>query len=216
MIRGVTGNDDHRSALDQALDVFVYLPVGFMFEVSQSIPRFIERGRQELHTDDEPAERRRAEKAAERRASDKLAGLLDPAARLERAQAHAVSTLRALGVLAPDEHEPGDRNGRTERLWEQGSVGTDVEPETGPAVGEPAVSGEPEAGPVSGEPVAGAGPDLSPDALAIPGYDSLSASQVMPRLESLTNEELELVRSYEHANRGRKTILNKIAQLQEG
>jgi hypothetical protein len=56
------------------------------------------------------------------------------------------------------------------------------------------------------------GPD--PDGLAIPGYDSLSASQVVPRLASLNADELDLVRQYEQANRGRKTILSKIAQLQ--
>jgi hypothetical protein len=37
---------------------------------------------------------------------------------------------------------------------------------------------------------------------------------VVPRLESLTADELESVRHYEQANRGRKTILSKIAQLQ--
>lgn len=52
------------------------------------------------------------------------------------------------------------------------------------------------------------------DALAIPDYDSLSASQVVTRLEGLTPAELEAVRAYETANRGRKTILNKVAQLQ--
>lgn len=51
-------------------------------------------------------------------------------------------------------------------------------------------------------------------ALAIPGYDSLSASQVLPRLDGLADEELEAVRSYEAAHRGRKTILGRIAQLQ--
>jgi hypothetical protein len=51
-------------------------------------------------------------------------------------------------------------------------------------------------------------------ALAIPGYDSLSASQVLPRLEGLADDELEAVRSYEAAHRGRKTILGRIAQLQ--
>ncbi len=49
--------------------------------------------------------------------------------------------------------------------------------------------------------------------LAIPDYDSLSASQVVPRLESLSAGELDAVRAYESANRGRKTILNKIDQL---
>ena len=50
--------------------------------------------------------------------------------------------------------------------------------------------------------------------LAIPDYDSLSASQVVPRLEGLSAEELASVESYESQHRGRKTILNKIAQLQ--
>jgi hypothetical protein len=57
-------------------------------------------------------------------------------------------------------------------------------------------------------------PPFDPDTLAIPDYDALSASQVVPRLESLTTEELEAVREYETGTRGRKTILNKIAQLQ--
>jgi hypothetical protein len=50
--------------------------------------------------------------------------------------------------------------------------------------------------------------------LAITDYDSLSASQVVTRLEGLTIDELEAVRAYEATHRGRKTILNKVAQLQ--
>jgi hypothetical protein len=53
-------------------------------------------------------------------------------------------------------------------------------------------------------------------ALAIPDYDSLSASQVVPRLAGLSIDELEAVRSYEAAHRGRKTILGRVAQLQTG
>lgn len=50
--------------------------------------------------------------------------------------------------------------------------------------------------------------------LAIVDYDSLAASQVVPRLVALDEAELEDVRRYELANRGRKTILGRIAQLQ--
>jgi hypothetical protein len=50
--------------------------------------------------------------------------------------------------------------------------------------------------------------------LAIPGYDSLSAPQVVKRLDGLVDGELEAVRRYEEAHRGRRTILSKIAQLQ--
>jgi len=49
--------------------------------------------------------------------------------------------------------------------------------------------------------------------LAIPDYESLSASQVVPRLDGLSPIELEAVETYENAHRGRKTILNKISQL---
>ena len=59
-------------------------------------------------------------------------------------------------------------------------------------------------------------PELVPDAgsLGITDYDALSASQVVPRLEGLAAAELDAVRRYEAANRGRKTILSKITQLQ--
>jgi hypothetical protein len=50
--------------------------------------------------------------------------------------------------------------------------------------------------------------------LAIPGYDSLSASQVLPRLEGLEPGELEAVRRYESDHRARKTILARIVALQ--
>ena len=53
----------------------------------------------------------------------------------------------------------------------------------------------------------------SVDALPIPDYDELSASQVVERLEGLDRESLEAIRRYESEHRGRNTILGKIAQL---
>ncbi|HKA04874.1 MAG TPA: hypothetical protein VKD67_11105 [Acidimicrobiales bacterium] len=50
--------------------------------------------------------------------------------------------------------------------------------------------------------------------LAIPSYSSLAASQVVSRLDGLAPVELEAVRRYEVAHRGRKTVLGKIAMLQ--
>ncbi len=51
--------------------------------------------------------------------------------------------------------------------------------------------------------------------LAIPDYDSLAASQVVPRLAGLEPDELEAVRQYEAAHRARRTILSRVAQLQQ-
>lgn len=56
----------------------------------------------------------------------------------------------------------------------------------------------------------------APATLAIPGYDALSASQVVQRLPGLTGAELEAVGIYEASHRGRKTILNRVGQLQTG
>lgn len=49
--------------------------------------------------------------------------------------------------------------------------------------------------------------------LAIPEYDSLAASQVIPRLEMLRPEDLRLVLRYEENKRNRQTIVHKVGQL---
>ena len=81
-----------------------------------------------------------------------------------------------------------------------------------------AASSTPTASPVSVADAAGAArpAELVPDpgSLGITDYDALSANQVVPRLDGLSGDELDAVRRYEEANRGRKTILSKIAQLQ--
>jgi hypothetical protein len=49
--------------------------------------------------------------------------------------------------------------------------------------------------------------------LSIPGFDTLSASQVVQRLDGLNRIELVSVRAYEASTRGRRTILNRVDQL---
>jgi hypothetical protein len=51
------------------------------------------------------------------------------------------------------------------------------------------------------------------ESLPIPGYDTLSASQVVERLAGLSADELDSVRAYEGAHRNRRTILGKIDQI---
>jgi hypothetical protein len=80
----------------------------------------------------------------------------------------------------------------------------------GPATPTPTMPATQTSAPVATSPAHGPGAAE----LAITDYDSLSASQVVPRLEGLSGVELAAVREYETAHRGRKTILSKIAQLQ--
>ena len=73
------------------------------------------------------------------------------------------------------------------------------------------------------EPTQPPGPQRSapdPAAAAIVGgaladYDTLSASQVVRRLESLGPEELRAVQRYAASTRNRRTILNRAGQLLE-
>jgi hypothetical protein len=59
-------------------------------------------------------------------------------------------------------------------------------------------------------------PDPAAEAIvggALADYDTLSASQVVRRLESLGPEELRAVQRYEASTRNRRTILNRAGQL---
>jgi hypothetical protein len=80
-------------------------------------------------------------------------------------------------------------------------------PDTAP---DPATEGDaPSARPV---------PDAAAGAVvggALADYDTLSASQVVRRLESLGPEELHAVQRYEASTRNRRTILNRAGQLLE-
>jgi len=78
--------------------------------------------------------------------------------------------------------------------------------ETTPTDGVTEAAGHAPAMPAS-EPV----PD--PEDLPLRDYDALAASQVVPRLATLTPDELDLVRRYERGHRNRQTILNRVGQL---
>ncbi|MDQ3630249.1 MAG: DUF892 family protein [Actinomycetota bacterium] len=51
------------------------------------------------------------------------------------------------------------------------------------------------------------------DDLAIADYDSLSVEQLLPKLKTLSTEELAAVDGYERGGRSRKRVLNRIAAL---
>jgi hypothetical protein len=168
---------DRKNPLEQALDLFVYAPLGLLLNADEVIPQLIEKGKQQ------------------------------------------VAMARVFGKFAVDQ-------GQTEA----GKAIAKVQEQATEVVGQlgnnrrPAGSARKPPAKAAAAPVTRAAPRAAPTdratngpaatTLAIPDYDSLSASQVVPRLEGLATPELDAVRQYEIANRGRKTILNKIAQLQ--
>jgi hypothetical protein len=184
--------DDDKSQMDQLVegvaDVFVYAPIGLFFEGPSLLPKLARQGR--VHANNARLFGQFAVKHGE----------AEVRRRLGEVERQAVGWLKLLG-LVPDEGRAGERGGAGATTADAGSGGGAAEP--APVRGMAATSG-------NGQTV---GPPDVTD-LAIPGYDSLSASQVVTRLDGLGPDELEAIRAYEAAHRGRKTILNKVAQLQ--
>jgi len=104
-------------------------------------------------------------------------------------------------------------SGRLEDLWRNGKPEIDADaPAVDDAVEVSAQRHEPppvvarERDPVAAAVVSG----------ALSDYDTLSASQVVRRLDGLGSEELAAVLRYEASHRNRRTILNRANQLLEG
>lgn len=192
-------DDDDRTPLDQvvdhAADLFVYAPIGLFFEGPSLLPKLAEKGR--VHARNARLFGQFAVRHGEAEVRRRVGDL----------EEQATGLLRLLGLVDDPEAGPPPADGR--------SAGPAPSPADGPSVATRRSEAASAPATVAGASGNGHSP-LSPAAadLAITDYDSLSASQVVTRLEGLTVEELEAVRAYETAHRGRKTILNKVAQLQ--
>jgi hypothetical protein len=186
--------DRKQSPLDRALDLFFFAPLGFVLNADEIIPQLVEKGRQQI-----PMARMFGQFAVQQGQTEaaKAAG------RVQEQAAGVIDQLTGLAGGRPTTAKPTTRATTATRP----SPARASEPVSS-AASPSTMTAEPAA------PPAPTGPRPDPSALAIPDYDSLSASQVVPRLAGLSAAELEAVRAYESANRGRKTILHRVAQLQ--
>lgn len=173
-----------KSPVDQAIELFVFAPVGLAITARDALPGLIERGRQQVNGQATMA--RMIGEFAVKEGQNRAARAFDDA------RQHATSVFEQYvgdggrALHATD----GRRNGASP------SASKPVRP--APARSQAA---SPQSSGTAAE-------------LAITDYDSLAASQVVPRLSGLTPAELEQVRLYEAAHRGRKTILSRVAQIQ--
>ena len=186
---------DHKNSIEQALDVFVYAPLGLLFSARETIPQLAEKGRGYVAAALAMGEyavgqgREQAGKAV-RQAGDQagqtlsvVGGLAGGRRRVPPGRTTAPAT-RPTAPAPPPPPAPEGVAARAEATSETGGNGQVTAPNV--------------------------------ESLAIPGYDTLSASQVVQRLGGLSVEELEAVRSYEQSSRKRKTILARVQQLQSG
>ena len=172
-------------AVERALEAFVYAPIGLVFEGPDPYPALVEKGKNQV-----TAARMMGEFAVRLGQGEACKLIGQVLGSDARGASPAPSTAASSGT--------GDR--KVEKAAKPGAAGnTDQADKAGKAR--------------AAETSAPRQPAAKPD-LAIPDYDGLSASQVVTRLGGLAPDELEAVRRHEAANRGRKTILNKVAQLQ--
>jgi hypothetical protein len=179
----------HDDPAEQLLDLLVYAPLGLLFEARDLLPKLAEKGRQRMGGQVTVA--RMVGELAVRQGQRRAEQVLE---RLRQQNSSAART-------APSA-EPTATSGRTEPPPGNG-LSTDGAPGNGHRTAAPPPAAAP----------AGARPPVPVTELAIPGYDTLSASQVVPRLEGLSDDELAAVRAYEEATRARKTVLTRIDQL---
>jgi hypothetical protein len=211
-----------KSLLEQALDVCLYAPVGLAIAVTEELPQLIDKGRARVNNQLAMARtvgsfavaqgQREAERVV-RQATSRMSESAPFAAQAAREGGAAGDLDDAPWAPPEGEPEPTDGDGATTASPVDGARATPLADHSADSGG--AVTGIPETDPVPrADTTASAMPASHAGALAIHGYDALSASQVVQRLAGLAIDELEAVRTYEAETRGRRTILNRIAQLQ--
>ena len=178
-----------KSPLDRVLDVVVFGPAGLAITLGEEFPKLVDKGRHRVE-----------------------------------GQVH---TARLVGQFAVQfgRQKVEEWTGSTATKASSAVAGVTPGPAASTRTREPAHKGGAEPGPHVGADAADAtGAEQPAPAggtngyapgrhLAIPGYDSLSASQVVQRLDGLSGAELEEVRAHELASRRRRTILSRVEQL---
>jgi hypothetical protein len=178
---------DERPLYEQILDMAVFAPVGAATLAAEQLPALVAKGRGVVESRVSVATMvGRLAVAQMRKKVENVVGQPGPSAGAGRGQ--------------PAEDS---RAGTAGPAWTPATPEQGAPPEQG--AGRTAQAGRQPRASV-------AVPDVGN--LAIPGYDSLAASQVVRRLDSLTSDELAAVEAYEVATRGRRTVLGRIAQLQ--
>lgn len=192
------GVDDHKSPVDAAVDLLVFAPLGLALTARENLPELIAKGRSQVTA--QVAMAKMMGQFAVRM------GEKDLRKRLGDVTGTVTETLNALGLL-PEPDPPEAPTAPAPSASPSASSAASPAADTPSANGASLLNG----GPVATSPAAGSPTRAE---LAIPGYDTLSASQVVQRLAGLSADELEAVRVYEASTRGRRTILSKAAQLQ--
>jgi hypothetical protein len=195
-----TGAEDERSPGQQALDALVYAPAGLVLTVLEDLPALTAKGRARIGQQlrNAHAVGRLAVALGQQDLQRRFARPRPPTS--EPGAEPTGADLSAAGASEADRGGPGEASGRPPVAGAASA---------GPATGPPGPP-VPPVRPAPGDLLGRSGPPVD---AAIPGYDTLSASQVVRRLDGLGTVELESVLRYETATRDRRTIVHRVQQL---
>ena len=219
---------DDKQPVEKAVELFVYAPVGVALYVRDMLPSmmgiFVSRGKREVQSH-----------LPGRAPAPPAPPPVPPEVKRRIDESVGVAKYMAEGGLGVARDVAGSGIGVAREV--AGSAlaqflamranGTPMAEEAAARLADEATASAPATAPAAPTPAPPAAPASAPsaaeaswqtevpssDALPIPDYDELSASQVVERLEGLDRESLDAIRRYETEHRGRNTILGKIAQL---
>lgn len=195
--------------LEQLIELFVYAPIGMLYEYPEVLPRLIKKGRSQVQLAKffgQMAARQGGSSipdSALAGAGSAGAAGAQAADAVAKVAARFITELGAQLGLAPPSSDTAP------------SPADDVEPPTkssarengvGPSVADVAPGGTDSRSPAEPSPTKTA-------RLPIARYDDLTAKEIIGLLEDLTHDQLRRVREHEASHRNRKTVLAKIDRL---
>jgi hypothetical protein len=188
---------------ERFLDLFVFLPTGLIVTVAEELPKLAERGRERLGVQVNSA--RAVGQFAVR------AGTSELKKRSEGMKRSGTTASGDRAGTAPATGRTVTAGSSTQTGRGQARLRTIPYPPDRPAPRASVTTSEETASPALPHNADAHIPDVA--SLAIPGFDTLSASQVVQRLDGLNRTELVATRAYEISTRGRRTILSRVDQL---
>ncbi len=207
-------DEAQKPPIEQLVDLFVYAPIGLLYEYPDVMDKIVKRGRSQTQL-----AKLMAQMAARQGANGAQQGLDAAVTDLAGALARCITEVGQRVGLAPDDVPPAPASSP---MADHPPAGTPSPPDPAPAVLDPdeqeATSTIDESSETTVLAELAADEDSEPaapdaEALPIAGYTELKARQIVGLLGELDAGELERVRAFETANRHRKTVLAKIDTL---
>lgn len=204
-------SSDDKSPIDQAVDAFVYAPVGLALELLDQMPGWVARGKSQVTLGRLFA--KMAVEKGQNEVGDAVSDVLSDVFGVDLKGDDKSTKESAASTLAPKEvAQPA----KAKKSKAKTSNAKTSKPKPKATKAKPKATKAKATKPKPSKAKASKSRAKASEAgdLGLESYDTLSASQIVKRLDSLSAKQLESVRLHEEAGRHRVTVLNRIRQIQ--